>query len=63
MKQLIFVLIGQTQIGNDIDGKNFNEENLFWKVAKIDVSQLSSGMYFIEVVTNEGKSAKKIIIE
>ena len=29
MKQLIFVLIGQTQIGNDIDGKNFNEENLF----------------------------------
>ncbi|WP_136482744.1 T9SS type A sorting domain-containing protein [Cognatitamlana onchidii] len=31
--------------------------------SKIDVSQLSSGVYFIEVVTNEGKSAKKIVID
>ncbi|WP_136482742.1 T9SS type A sorting domain-containing protein [Cognatitamlana onchidii] len=33
------------------------------KSSKIDVSNLSSGFYFIEVVTNEGKSAKKIIID
>ncbi|MFD2725813.1 T9SS type A sorting domain-containing protein [Hyunsoonleella rubra] len=33
------------------------------KTSKIDLSKLSSGMYFIEVETNQGKSAKKIIIE
>jgi hypothetical protein len=33
------------------------------KTSKIDVSNLSTGMYFIEVVTNKGKSAKKIVIE
>ncbi|WP_298340835.1 T9SS type A sorting domain-containing protein [uncultured Algibacter sp.] len=33
------------------------------KTSKIDVSNLSSGMYFIEVETNQGKSAKKIIID
>ena len=33
------------------------------KTSKIDVSKLSSGMYFIEVETNQGKSAKKIIID
>ena len=32
------------------------------KTSKINVSDLSSGLYFIEVVTNKGKSAKKIII-
>ena len=33
------------------------------KTSKIDVSNLSSGMYFIEVETNHGTSTKKIIIE
>ncbi|MEP3837439.1 MAG: T9SS type A sorting domain-containing protein [Algibacter sp.] len=33
------------------------------KTSKIDVSQLASGLYFIEVDTNLGKSAKKIVIE
>ncbi|MBC3759915.1 T9SS type A sorting domain-containing protein [Hyunsoonleella sp. SJ7] len=32
------------------------------KTSKIDVSKLASGLYFIEVETNQGKSAKKIII-
>jgi len=32
------------------------------KTQKIDVSDLSSGIYFIEVETNQGKSAKKIVI-
>lgn len=31
--------------------------------AKIDVSSLSKGMYYIEVETNKGKASKKIIIE
>ncbi len=30
---------------------------------KIDVSTLASGMYFLEVETNQGKLAKKIVIE
>ncbi|WP_396602572.1 T9SS type A sorting domain-containing protein [Algibacter sp. R77976] len=33
------------------------------KTLKVDVSNLSSGLYFIEVETNQGTSAKKIIIE
>ena len=33
------------------------------KTSKIDVSNLTSGIYFVEVVTNKGKSAKKIIVE
>jgi len=28
---------------------------------EIDISDLSSGLYFIEVVTNEGKSVQKFI--
>lgn len=33
------------------------------KKLKIDVSKLSSGIYFIEVETKQGKSTKKIVIE
>ncbi|XMO87946.1 T9SS type A sorting domain-containing protein [Algibacter sp. AS12] len=33
------------------------------RTSKIDVTNLSSGMYFLEVETNQGKSAKKILIE
>ncbi len=33
------------------------------KTSKIDVSNLQSGMYFIEVETNQGKSTKKILVE
>ncbi|WP_298340831.1 T9SS type A sorting domain-containing protein [uncultured Algibacter sp.] len=33
------------------------------KSSKIDVSNLLSGMYFIEVETNQGKSAKKIVVQ
>jgi Flp pilus assembly pilin Flp len=33
------------------------------KTSEIDVSNLSTGVYFVEVVTNKGKSAKKVVIE
>jgi hypothetical protein len=33
------------------------------KTSKIDVSNISTGVYFVEVVTNEGKSTKKIVID
>ncbi|MEW4922317.1 T9SS type A sorting domain-containing protein [Algibacter sp. 2305UL17-15] len=33
------------------------------KTSKVDVSNLKTGIYFVEVETNKGKSAKKIIVE
>ena len=33
------------------------------KTSKIDVGNLSSGIYIIEVETNQGKSVKKIVVE
>uniref|UniRef100_UPI00261B0323 T9SS type A sorting domain-containing protein n=1 Tax=uncultured Algibacter sp. TaxID=298659 RepID=UPI00261B0323 len=33
------------------------------KTSKIDVRSLPGGIYFVEVITNEGKSTKKIVIE
>ena len=43
---------------------NIQSKYLFsTKISEINLSNLTSGMYFIEVDTNNGKSAKKIIIE
>ncbi|SFC96555.1 T9SS type A sorting domain-containing protein [Algibacter pectinivorans] len=43
---------------------NIQSQYLFSiKESKIDVTHLSSGMYLFEVETNQGKSAKKILIE
>ncbi|MBC3759917.1 T9SS type A sorting domain-containing protein [Hyunsoonleella sp. SJ7] len=43
---------------------NIQKQFLFsTKEKSIDVSRLTSGFYFIEVETNQGKSTKKIIIE
>ena len=33
------------------------------KTIKVDTNTLKSGIYFIEIITNQGKSAKKIIKE
>ncbi len=43
---------------------NIQSQYLFsTKISEINLSNLTSGMYFIEVETNDGKSAKKIVIE
>ncbi|XMO87948.1 T9SS type A sorting domain-containing protein [Algibacter sp. AS12] len=43
---------------------NIQSQYLFSvKASKIDVTNLATGMYFFEVETNQGKSAKKIVIE
>ena len=50
------------QVGSDIDGQSLGD--LFGSsVSYMDTKNLSQGIYFVEVITNKGKSTKKLIIE
>ena len=43
---------------------NLQSEYLYSvKTSKIDVNQLSNRVYFVEVVTDQRKCAKKILVE
>jgi Secretion system C-terminal sorting domain/FG-GAP repeat len=57
------------EINNGLELKQVNIYNSLsqylysTKELKIDTNNLKSGMYFIEIVTDKGKSAKKVILE
>lgn len=45
-----------SQIGNEV-------QTVFAEFNNVDVSKLSPGLYFVEVLTNKGRSIKKLIIQ
>ena len=59
----------QLQLNNTLEFKNVKLYNVFGqqvlqsKKSIINVSSLSTGIYYVEVNTNQGKGVKKIIIE
>jgi hypothetical protein len=50
-------------IVTDIYGKVVKSQNLSLGTNIINTSKLSAGMYFVSIITSEGKQTKKLIIE
>ncbi|WP_282122551.1 T9SS type A sorting domain-containing protein [Algibacter mikhailovii] len=64
VKGILHIQLNSGQDLKQVNIYNLQSQYLYSvQTSKIDVSDLSSGLYFIEVVTNKGKSAKKIIIQ
>jgi hypothetical protein len=57
-------LIGRGSIVvTDLNGKTVKTQALSMGTNTVDIAKLSKGMYFVSVITGEGKSTKKLIIE
>jgi hypothetical protein len=57
-------LVGTSNmIVTDLYGKVVKSQTLSMGNNEIDVSRLSGGMYFVSVITSEGKTTKKLIIK
>ncbi|MCX6209882.1 MAG: T9SS type A sorting domain-containing protein [Bacteroidetes bacterium] len=50
-------------IVTDLFGKQFKQQALSLGTNTIDVSALSKGVYFVTVVTSEGRKTEKLIVE
>ncbi|MFY7965395.1 MAG: S8 family serine peptidase [Chitinophagaceae bacterium] len=47
----------------DLYGKSVKTQLLSMGTNTIDISKLNNGIYFVSVITNEGKTTKKLIVE
>ena len=47
----------------DLYGKTLKTQALSMGTNTVNVSNLSKGMYFVSTITNEGKTAKKLVVE
>ena len=47
----------------DLYGKQIKRQSLSMGTNTIDVSKLSKGIYFVSMITNEGKTTKKLVVE
>ncbi|MFY7965888.1 MAG: T9SS type A sorting domain-containing protein [Chitinophagaceae bacterium] len=57
-------LVGKGQIVvTNLFGKEVKSQNLSIGINTIDINNLTKGFYLVSVVTNEGKSTQKIIVE
>ncbi len=57
-------LVGKGQIVvTNLFGKEVKSQNLSIGINTIDINNLSKGLYLVSVITNEGKSTQKIIVE
>lgn len=58
------MLVGEGQIMvTDIYGKQLKWQTLSMGNNQVDISSLSKGMYFVSIVTTEGKKTQKLIVE
>ena len=57
-------LIGNgTIVVTDIYGKQVKVQTLSMGKNAIDIASLAKGFYLVSVITNEGKTSKKLIVE
>lgn len=57
-------LIGDGQIVvTDLFGKQVKQQTLSMGINQVDIANLSKGFYMISIITNEGKSTQKLIVE
>ncbi|MFY7964141.1 MAG: T9SS type A sorting domain-containing protein [Chitinophagaceae bacterium] len=57
-------LIGKGSIiVSDLYGKQIKTQMLSMGINTLDITKLSKGMYFVSLITNEGKTTKKLIVE
>jgi Secretion system C-terminal sorting domain len=47
----------------DLYGKQVKSQSLSMGTNTVDVSRLSKGMYFVSMITSEGKTTKKLVVE
>jgi hypothetical protein len=47
----------------DLYGKSVKTQALSMGTNTVNISNLSKGMYFVSVVTSEGKTTKKLVVE
>jgi hypothetical protein len=60
----IETLIGRGSIiVTDLYGKTVKTQALSMGTNTVDIAKLSKGMYFVSLITSEGKSTKKLVVE
>ncbi len=58
-----YVQSGGQIIVTDLFGKQVKVQTLSLGSNKLDISNLSKGLYLVNIITNEGKKTKKLIVE
>lgn len=57
-------LIGEGKIiVTDVYGKTVKTQTLSMGTNTVDIANLSSGIYFVSIITSEGKTTKKLVVE